>query len=163
MINLDLVLRWLHIVSAVALGGGLLFLSCVWYPSVRRAGNVEEAFQVFRSPWARMVALCTLISLVTGLWNGVNNILRYDYPQGGYHALVGIKLLVGLGVFLLAALLAGKTAAAQRMRAKMGSRLNLTVTLVVILILAGGYMRSLERTAKSAAVSTVPTAKPIDR
>jgi len=151
----DLLSRWLHVLSGIALAGGLSFLCLVWWPANRTEAGAESSFQGLRGRWSRIVAVCTLILLVTGLWNGVRNIQRFDYAAGGYHAFVGIKLLLGLVVFVLAALLAGRTGLAQKMRRQLGGWLVVTTLLAVLVVMLGGYMKSMQRTRKSAS----PTAQ----
>ncbi|HEY6565049.1 MAG TPA: hypothetical protein VIY86_11165, partial [Pirellulaceae bacterium] len=64
----ELVLRWLHVGSAVVLTGGLFFLAVIWIPAMRgQPGGATAAFEPLRSAWARTVGICTLLLLGTGL------------------------------------------------------------------------------------------------
>lgn len=145
--EIDLVLRWGHILGAMILTGGLFFQALVWWPAIRGGGDAERAVAPFRGKWAMWVGICTLLLLGTGLTNSVRNIQRYQLDTS-YHMWVGVKLLVGLGVFFLAAILAGRTSLATRIRTKFGSWLGVATLACLFLAMAGGYMRQIPRTPK---------------
>lgn len=146
----DLILRWTHVSAGAVLAGGLFFLACVWLPSVRNhPGGAAAAMELFRGRWAKVVGVCTALLLITGVTNGVLNILRFDFDRPGYHAWVAIKLVAGLVLFTLAALVAGRTGLAQRLRQNLPTWLTWGVILALGLVMAGGYMRSIGRTPKS--------------
>ena len=160
---LDLLLRWGHILPAIVMAGGLFFLGCVWLPAVRRRGvDIEVAAADINPGWSRIVAACTLLLLVTGIVNFVRNVQTYSIDSK-YHMLLGIKLLLGLALFFLAAILAGKTGLAKTMRQNSGTWLPLAVVLAIALAMMGGLMRQIPRTAKiqlpeiSAPEVTLPT------
>ena len=102
----------------------------------------------FDEKMSRIVAVCTLLLLVTGIVNFVRNVQTYSIDST-YHLLVGVKLLVGLVVFFLAAILAGKTGLAKRMRQKSGTWLPVAAVLAIALAMIGGLMRQMPRTAKT--------------
>jgi putative copper export protein len=149
---IDLVLRWLHLLPAVVLGGGLVFLRMVWTGG---GSDVPGSnWDRIRPQWARLVGICSGLLLLTGLVNGVRNILDYQFLQPGYHGLVALKLVLGIAVFAIAALLAGRTPLARRMQDRMSSWLSIAAVLVVALVLVGGWMRMIERVPKDAKVIT---------
>jgi type II secretory pathway component PulL len=59
-----------------------------------------------------------------------------------YHMVAGIKMLAGIAVFLLAALLAGRTSAAQTIRQKWKLWLNVCLLLGLATVLLGSVLRS---------------------
>ena len=162
MNGLDLVLRWLHILSAMALVGGAFFWKFVWSPasSAIEADTKEQVFEPMRKRWSVMVSVGTLLLLVTGLWNAVRIIQRYDFPNAAvsYHILVAIKLVLALLVFYLAARLTGSSENAKRFRA---NPMNITihVVLVTIVVCLAGYMKMTPRVEKQdvLAVDTAAT------
>ncbi len=147
---LDLLLRWMHIFSAIALAGGTFFLAWVWAPATASAtaDEREQWFLRFRKPWSMLVMISTLFLLISGLVNAVTNIKRYELP-GTYHGLVAVKLLVALVMFFLAARIAGRSDGAVRLRQQMGKWLHAAAILAVLLIGMGGYMKCLEHVPKA--------------
>jgi hypothetical protein len=72
----------------------------------------------------------------------------HEKLHSSYHMLAGIKILVSLAVFFLAALLAGRSTAAQALRQKF--RLWLTVCLILGILTAavGSVLRTYPRIKK---------------
>jgi hypothetical protein len=140
---LDLLLRWGHILPAIILGGGLVMLGFAWVPAIQRRGeDLEQAIRVWSPAWPRIVAGCTLLLLVTGLVNFLRKI-REPSIDSSYHMIFGIKFLLGLVLFFLAAVLTGRTGLAQRMRAKGRLWFPLAAILALVLALIGGWMRAM--------------------
>ena len=152
-ITLDLALRWLHILSAVMLVGGVLFWRLAVVPASRELG--EEArlkfnFALARA-WSKWVMVATAILLLSGLINAVRNITRFQFDGPGYHMLVGVKLMVALLIFALAALLTGRTAAADRLRSRLTMWLSISIAIGIVLVVLGGFMKAVDRTPKAPA------------
>ena len=134
---LYVVLRILHILSAMILVGGLFYTKVVLVPTGvdPYAGN--------RQVWAKWVGIATLFLLVSGLVN-FRNIMLLAKANGtplppAYHMLFGIKFLLGLFLMFLAAILSGKTALAEKFRQKMGKWLvSLSVVRIRRVIQNGG-------------------------
>lgn len=155
---IDLLLRWTHVLSAVALLGGSFFLRWTVVPALSTlAEEPRQALQqAMRRRWAGVVGVASGLLLISGLVNAVLMIKRYEFigPLSGmYHMLVGVKLLLAFGVFTLAALLSGRSAAAERMRGQHTFWLNVTVALGVTLVCLGGLMKMIDRDAKPPATT----------
>ncbi|MFQ5742070.1 MAG: hypothetical protein ACE5HV_00620 [Acidobacteriota bacterium] len=101
----DVIARWLHIVSIVAWAGGSLFLLVALKPAARAVGSnarpvVEAALLRFRN----LVSAATLLVLLSGFaMLGV----RISYVGFGglgprYHLLFGIKFLLAMTLIGLA-------------------------------------------------------------
>lgn len=157
MLWIDLLLRWLHIINAVVLGGGVLFWRFAFFSgaSLLPAAARTEAFTVVRARWSKLVAASSGLLLITGLVNFFLILQRYDFdkavfPGNMYHAFFGIKFLLSMAVFLLAALLAGRTSAADKLRQNERLWLNVTVVLVIAVICLGGLLRAAPRQSKTA-------------
>jgi hypothetical protein len=139
---LPVVLRVLHILSAVILVGGLFYQRSVLSdlePEARFGGN--------RQMWARWVGLTSLLLLATGIYNFMT-ILNAAKEAGAplppsYHALFGIKFLLGLVVMFFAAVLAGKTPVAVRFRQQMGKWLNVAWSAALTIIILAAMLRYL--------------------
>ena len=138
-----IVSRVLHILGAVIIGGGLFYIRTILSPS-----GVEACFAGRRVVWARWVGVATFLLLASGLYNFFV-ILKQSKAPGGtplpstYHMLFGIKTLLGLVVMFVAAILAGRTAAAERARSKMRMWLNIGWLCVMAIIVLGAMLRAL--------------------
>jgi uncharacterized membrane protein len=150
-----LVSRILHILGAIILVGGLFYLRAVLLPLPYRVGPAEGSsntadalFGGRRAAWAMWVGIATLLLLVTGLWNYLQIIRMHEKLPPSYHMLAGIKMLLGLALFLLAALLAGRSAAAQALRRKFRFWLNICLILGILTVIMGSVLRTYPRTIK---------------
>lgn len=153
---LELVLRWAHILSAIILVGGTVFLRFVLLPSLSSLpSQVRPSFlSAWRPPWAKLVMITSGLLLATGLINAVRIILRYDFDGGVYHGLVAAKLLLALGMFWISSVLAGRSPMAERFREKMNFWLTVNVVLAVLLVCLAGYMKLTPRELKPATPAT---------
>ncbi len=147
---LDLVLRWIHILSAIVLVGGTFFLRFSLFPALATLPKESrDAFQeTWRRTWARAVMITSGLLLISGLFNAVRMIVRYEFPDSPYHMLVAVKLLLALALFWLSAVIAGRSAMAERFRANALFWLNITLTIAVLLVGIGGYMKMMPRVEK---------------
>jgi uncharacterized membrane protein len=140
---LYVVLRILHMISAMILVGGLFYTKVVLVPAGvdPYAGN--------RQVWAKWVGIATLFLLVSGLMNFMN-IIGLAKANGtplpsAYHMLFGIKFLLGLFLMFLAAILSGKTALAEKFRQKMGRWLGIAWTVSLAIVIIGALLRTFPR------------------
>ena len=152
---LMLVSRILHIVGAIILVGGLFYIRAVLAPLPPRErpgdGSSSDPDLLFggrRAAWAMWVGIATLLLLVTGLWNYWQMIQMHERLASSYHMIAGIKMLIGLAVFFLAALLAGRSAAAQTLRQKMRFWLTTCLILGVLTVVLGSVLRTYPRIPK---------------
>ncbi len=133
--------RIVHILCAIILGGGLFYMRSILAPS-----GASACFADRRSVWARWVGVATLLLTATGMYNYIV-ILRAARAAGAempvsYHALFGIKFLLALLVFFVAAILAGRTSAADRFRANLSRWLKLAWTAVMAIVVIGALLRT---------------------
>jgi hypothetical protein len=133
--------RMIHILCAIIIGGGIFYMRSILSPS-----GSEACFGDRRSVWARWVAVATLLLIASGLFNFI--VINREYKEVGqklamtYHVLFLIKVLLSLLVFFIAAILAGKTAAAERFRGNMSRWLNIAWTSVIAIVVIGALMRA---------------------
>jgi hypothetical protein len=136
-----IVSRMIHILCAIIIGGGLFYIRSILSPS-----GVDACFADRRSVWARWVGVATFLLLASGLYNFI--VIMRDYKEAGeklatsYHILFGIKFLLSLLVMFIAAILAGRTAAADRFRANMPRWLNIAWTAVIAIVIIGALLRA---------------------
>jgi hypothetical protein len=133
--------RIIHILFAIILGGGLFYMRSVLSPS-----GAAACFADRRSVWARWVGVATFLLLASGLYNYVT-IVRTAKDAGAamptsYHMLFGIKFLLALVVFFIAAILAGRTSTADRFRASMSRWLKIAWTAVMAIVIIGALLRT---------------------
>ncbi|MGL4512001.1 MAG: hypothetical protein ACRCT8_02850 [Lacipirellulaceae bacterium] len=136
--------RVAHTLSAATVVGGLVYLRLVLAPAAASAANPAEAlYGERRKAWAGAVALATTLLLVSGFYNFFTFIRAYDNLPKLYHPLFGVKFLLSLGVLVIAALLAGRTNLAERMRSGLRGWLNLAIVLALGVFVSGAMLRSL--------------------
>lgn len=149
---IDLIFRWMHILSAIALVGGISFLRYALAPAlaVQPSDTQRSLLEVWRPRWARIVMITSGLLLLSGLVNAVRIIMAFEFSGPAYHSLVAVKLVLGLLLFWLSAVLAGRTDLAEKFRAQMLLWLNLSVILAVVLVGLAGFMRYVDRAPKTA-------------
>jgi uncharacterized membrane protein len=142
--------RFLHIVGAIILVGGLFYVRAILAPPAdpRQDSDPDRLFGGRRAAWAMWVGIATLLLLVTGLWNYLQLIRMHEKLAPSYHMIAGIKILIGFAVFLLAALLAGRSAAARSLRQKFRFWLTACLILGLMTVVLGSVLRSYPRTHK---------------
>jgi uncharacterized membrane protein len=147
--------RILHILGAIILVGGLFYLWAVVTPSsaapVREALVESSAVDTFfggnRASWAKWVGIASLFLVVTGLWNFVSMVTA-NKLHFTYHVLGLVKILLGLALMAIAALLAGRTTTADSIRRKWRKWLSIAVSIGIITAMVGSVMRTYPRTLK---------------
>jgi len=138
----QIVSRVLHLLSAIILVGGLFYIRTVLSP----AGK-EACFAGRRAIWARWAGIATGLLLATGIYN-LLAIIQHAKADGiklppTYHALLGVKFLLALLVMFIAAILAGKTEAADRFRGHMGKWLNISWLAAMAIVVIAAILRTL--------------------
>lgn len=137
---LALVFRWLHIIPAIVMVGGTVFLRfCLQSPNSDQPALLDVQEPV-RKRWARLVMLSTLLLLVSGLYNTAMKAMGYQLDMT-YNALLGVKLLLAFVVFYLSAVLAGRSERAKRFRQRETYWLNILLILMLLIVLIAGYMK----------------------
>ena len=137
---LPLISRWLHIVPAIILVGGTLFLRFSLVPAWLENDASTELREAVRRRWSRLVMASILFLLASGLYNSALKAIDYQL-DGVYHGLLGLKIVLGLVVFYLASVLSGRSEKAKRFRENEVYWLNILCVLMLIIVLAGGYMK----------------------
>jgi uncharacterized membrane protein len=142
--------RVLHVLGSIILLGGIFYLLAVVAPRVVASGGRPDADAWFagnRAAWAKWVGIATAVLLVTGLFNFIT-IIKANQIATSYHMLGGIKVLVALVIAFLAAILAGKTGLAERLRENMKFWLTVTMLVGLVIVVIGSMMRSYPRELK---------------
>jgi uncharacterized membrane protein len=146
--------RLLHVLSAIILLGGIFYLGTIVAPALGTSGTADSWFAGRRATWAKWVGITSLLLIATGLFNFISNVKTYEIAVS-YHMLVGLKILVALVVFFLAAVLAGRSGLAERLRANMKFWLTVCLVAGIITVLIGSVMRTYPRELKPTAGPTL--------
>lgn len=147
MDTIALVLRWMHIVPAVAAGGATLFARIALLPALATLPDAERSRvkEAIDRRWRMVVMACVTLLLTSG----TANFVMYQAPahrgQPIYHALFGVKFVAALVVFFLASALSGRSAALASFRAKGRLWTGVTATLVLLILVISGVLRNLPR------------------
>ena len=96
---LGIILRWLHIISAIALLGGMLYSRYVVTPAISTL--VPELQQKLGDSMARRYQALLYTAIGALLVSGTYNLLHKTGLTPLYHALFGIKILLALHVFVV--------------------------------------------------------------
>src|SRR5437763_15296313 len=110
-----LLLRYMHILGAITLMGGTIFMRFALRPIVVGLPSETKTtiHEQVRSRWSKFVMLASALLLISGLTN-LALAGRYDFEPvlgmpKGYHMAVGIKFLLALPIFFIAALMTGRS------------------------------------------------------
>ena len=133
--------RWLHILSAIVMAGGAIFMRFALLPvlEAQEAGARSELHQAIVGRWRVFIHSGIAISLFTGLYNFY--VRFHEVKPMPYHALFGLKFLLAMVVFFIASALVGRSKGLAPMRQKPRLWLNINVALAVIIVMIGGGMR----------------------
>ena len=132
--------RFVHILTAITLAGGLIYISRVQLPSLEESGGDgrEELNETLRRRWARLVMFCIVWLILSGVYNYITTISAAKAGQielaRFYHPVVGVKIILAFGVFFLASILSGRTPAARRFQEKIRQWMGVTVFAVIAII-----------------------------
>jgi len=149
-----LILRYMHILGAIALMGATIFMRFALVPAVGKLDPAVKAtlHEEVRSRWSKFVMAASALLLLSGIMNlGLAG--RYEFPDlpknSYYHMIVGIKFLLSLPIFLFASFLAGRSETAKKFQANAKTWMNVNLTLALLMVLIGGGLRFVPRQRKA--------------
>lgn len=148
----ELLVRWAHILPAITLVGGTLFMVFALHPAMQSTEFAEKADlkSAIRSRWANVVMMSAGLVLLSGVISLGYQAMKYNFPQHYYHMVAGLKMLLALVILYIASLLTGQSANAEKFREKEAFWLKLNATLAIVLVLMAGTLRVAERVPKDA-------------
>ena len=149
-----LLLRWAHILAAIALMGGLVFTRFALVPAVSDldATTRDRIHDAIRRRWLPWVIVAITVLLASGLANFLlfNGRVKAEgwadgqwMRQTSYHALFGAKFLLALVAFYLASAMVGRGEGTQWVRNDRAKWLSVTLGLALAIVLLSGWMRQL--------------------
>lgn len=146
---LPILSRWIHIISACLVIGGLFFMRIV-VPIGLQSLDPEAQKQTFlrlRSVFKRVVHTAILLFLISGIYNTITIWPQYSSIKGLGHGLFGMHVLLALVVFGIALVgLAGK----EPPKAHKG----MMAANLVLLLLVVAFASTLKRVREQANLST---------
>jgi len=158
---LPLLMRWVHIMSAVVGVGGTIFLAFVLNPAMKKhlpADASPEFRTAVMKRWKLLFHPLIILFLVSGFYNYFVATSGAHEVQSLYHALFGAKFLLAI-VFFGSAIVASSTMKwSEKLRAKNGIwAFQILVALAIILV--ASVMKTLptstEEAPPSAEIETV--------
>ena len=157
---ISLISRWMHILPAVVMVGGAIFTQLVLCPALDGNDPENAVKQQVKRKWSKVIMICASLLLLSGLYNTMAIFRAEEKPEGLYHALFSLKLILVFAIFYISSMLAGKSDAALKFQEKeaLWGKLNMYAAIIVVL-LAGGMRMVPRAPAKETAkdVSLVDT------
>jgi uncharacterized membrane protein len=142
---IDVISRWLHVTSAIALMGGAIFAVLAVIPAlaVLDEETRKQIKTAIRSRWSKVVMIGIALLLATGFYNylAVTGPAHQGDNKGLYHGLMGGKILIALVVFFLASVMVGRSAKFDGMRRQDRKWLSIIILLAAIVVGIGSYLK----------------------
>lgn len=142
---LPLVMRWIHMLSALTLVGGSVFLWLVYLPISSRILSDEERARV-REPlmrrWKLMSHPTIILFLVSGFYTYIAVTRLQHEGQAVYHMAFGIKFIAAMVVFALTIVLTSTMEWSDKLRDSKALWWAFMASIAVVVLLAG-FMRVL--------------------
>lgn len=142
---LPLLARWAHILAAVTLVGGILFIRLVLLPSYDALTAEQKAAMrsVVIGRWKKVVMVCIALLLLSGAYNFFKVSLPKAEVAPIYHSLFGVKFLVAMAVFFISSALVGRAPVFERMRTDSNKWFYINGVLALAVILISGALSRL--------------------
>jgi uncharacterized membrane protein len=149
---LGFVLRWFHLIAAITVVGGSIFMRFALAHSASVLPDAERKalYEQVRSRWAKLVMASIGFLLLTGLINLILFLRDSKTPPWEawhksysllYNAVFGIKFLLAMALFFIASALAGRGEATQRFRQNSKWWMTVNVALALIIVALSGILR----------------------
>ena len=137
MFLLSVLLRWVHVGTAVVLIGGMTSLRFVVAPVL--AGRPEE-MEAIRLRWKKFVHAGIGLFILSG---GINYWMAMASHKGDglYHALIGTKIILAFAAFFCASALVGRSAGTQKYRNQSAKWSGVVLLLAAIIIAMSGVVK----------------------
>ncbi len=138
---LNLISRWLHVIPAILMVGGTLFLRLTLVTASAEGSIDAPVREAIRKSWVKWIGICTLLLLVSGLYNaGVKAMTLH--LSAAYNCLLLVKILLALGVFWLTARLSGRSEKAVQMRLHEKHWTNILCVMMLAIVMIAGWMKT---------------------
>ena len=138
-----LILRWIHLASAIVAVGGAVFMRFALLPAAKATltDDVHERLrEAVRARWAKFVHASIALLLITGSINFAILALPPKIKALPYHPIFGVKLLAAFAVFFIASALMSHGPGFANIRAKRAKWLGILLTLGGLIVLLSGIL-----------------------
>jgi uncharacterized membrane protein len=141
--SMVVVSRCLHVLGAIALLGGAIFIRYLLTPAADRLPESER--DTFRGDitkrWKPWVHAGITVLILTGFYNYLAVMLPLHKGDKQYHMLMGIKILLAMVVFFIASVLPGRVAAFATMRKNSKTWLTVSILCAIAVVCIAGYLK----------------------
>ena len=139
---LEVLARFIHVAVAIVLVGGTVFMRFVLMPAAKELPEAEhdQLRQRLMARWKRVVHGGIALLLLSGLFNYMQQIPKHK-GDGLYHALLGTKMLLAMGVFFIASALVGRSATFEKMRQNRAKWMGMIVLLAAVIVAISGFVK----------------------
>jgi uncharacterized membrane protein len=137
---LGLLSRWAHILAAATMIGGTFFMRFSYVPAKLAYAPSDEFSESVRKGWARLVMMCTLFLLISGLYNAAMKAMGFHLDMV-YNGLLLVKILLAFAAFYFSARLSGRSEGAVKFREREKHWLNILCIIMLAIVLMAGYMK----------------------
>lgn len=160
---IPLVMRWLHILSAIVATGGAIFSLLVLLPAAGKTlqpADREQLTEAVRTRWQRFIHAAILFFLISGFYNYLTITRHQHEDQPLYHALFGVKFLLAMAVFALALALTSSRPWSRRLRTQGRRWLAALVACAVAVVMISSVLRTLPKTVPATPTVALTSAEP---
>jgi uncharacterized membrane protein len=139
---LDVLSRFLHVMVAIVLVGGTVFMRFVLMPAAKELPDAEhdQLRQRLLARWKRVVHGGIAVLLLSGVYNYIQQRPNHVGDKL-YHALMGTKFLFAIAVFFVASALVGRSATFEKLRQNRAKWMGLIVLLSVLIVGISGFVK----------------------
>jgi uncharacterized membrane protein len=146
------ILRWLHLVAAMTLVGGTIFMRFGLAPSfgVLSDEHRRALHEQVRSRWSKLVMASITFLLISGF---VNYVIFYQTIQTAawdqwrhsfnavYQAVFGVKFLLAMAIFFIASAASGRSESLRQFRQNAKLWLTVNVVFAISVVALSGILR----------------------
>jgi uncharacterized membrane protein len=146
------VLRWFHLIAAMTVVGGTIFMRFALVPSVGALSDEQRKtlHEQVRSRWSKLVMASIAFLLISGF---VNYVIFYQTIQTSawdswrqsynaiYQAVFGFKFLLAMAIFFIASAVAGRSESLKQFRQNAKLWLTINVILALTVVALSGILR----------------------
>lgn len=142
MFAVDVASRLIHVLTAIVLLGGSTFMLLVVLPTLQSSDDATRTkiASGLRGIWKRYVHAGIALFLISGFYNYFKAMPQHK-GDGLYHALIGTKIILALGVFFIASALVGRSAAFEGMRTNSSKWLKILCLLGIVIVAMSSFVK----------------------
>lgn len=141
MIVVEFLSRYAHVLTAILLAGGAMFLRFVLLPAIDGTEFKQALHERVRPKWAKLVGIGILILIATGFYNYVAVSIPQHKGDGLYHMLMGFKMMAAFGAFFLASALSGRSPKLQKLRDNWRATGGLLILLLFFIVGIASFLK----------------------